>query len=164
MSLLPPYAVIDGRERLSVFFTVAEAFRSSTATLKGIVNYPADHIGYDKVVEAARGWAVNFGDPVRMHFGAPLLVSCWYRSPELNALVGGVPSSQHLTGEAVDFNVQGLTVREVFQWLVASPINFDQVIDELRGDATWIHGSHATNNRREALLFRDGKYLHAVKT
>ena len=43
-----------------------------------------------------------------------------YRSEELNRLVGGAPSSQHMKGEAVDI----YTVED----LVASRLNFDQAI------------------------------------
>jgi hypothetical protein len=44
-------------------------------------------------------------EPVRNHFGVPMAIHSGYRPPEKNAEVGGVPSSDHETGSAADFNV-----------------------------------------------------------
>ena len=41
-------------------------------------------------------------DPLREALGEPIRITSGYRSPELNRLVGGVPTSQHLKGEAAD--------------------------------------------------------------
>jgi len=40
---------------------------------------------------------------VRALLNTPVIVNSWYRCPELNKVVGGVPTSDHLTGLAVDF-------------------------------------------------------------
>jgi hypothetical protein len=51
--------------------------------------------------------------PVRNRLGRPFQVNSWYRPPDVNAAVGGAQFSQHLTGRAVDVQVQGLTGRQV---------------------------------------------------
>ena len=38
----------------------------------------------------------------------PIIISSGYRSPELNKKVGGAPTSNHLTGCAVDIHVAGI--------------------------------------------------------
>jgi hypothetical protein len=52
--------------------------------------------------------------------GVPLRVTSVWRSPERNAAVGGVPTSRHLTGEAVDFVPVGLPVLEFWQRVVTA--------------------------------------------
>ena len=37
----------------------------------------------------------------------PLVINSGYRSPEVNKLAGGAPTSNHLTGCAVDIHVSG---------------------------------------------------------
>ena len=37
----------------------------------------------------------------------PLIINSGYRSPEVNKLAGGAPTSNHLTGCAVDIHVSG---------------------------------------------------------
>lgn len=49
-----------------------------------------------------------------------------YRSEELNRLVGGAPSSQHMKGEAVD--IYTVDRNRLLEDLVASRLNFDQAI------------------------------------
>ncbi|WP_206069826.1 D-Ala-D-Ala carboxypeptidase family metallohydrolase [Nodosilinea sp. P-1105] len=51
--------------------------------------------------------------PVRNRLGRPFQVNSWYRPPDVNASVGGAPFSQHLSGRAVDVQVQGLNGRQV---------------------------------------------------
>ena len=49
--------------------------------------------------------ATNIFEPIRLHFGKPILVSSGYRSKELNAAVpGSSRTSQHCSGEALDLD------------------------------------------------------------
>lgn len=49
----------------------------------------------------------------RDQIGSPFLINSWYRPPAINAAVGGVINSQHLYGNAVDFQVNGLSGRAI---------------------------------------------------
>lgn len=51
-------------------------------------------------------------EPVRELLGVPLRVVSGYRSPALNARVGGATGSQHLQGEAADVVPVGMDVAE----------------------------------------------------
>lgn len=68
----------------------------------------------------------------------PIRINSWYRSPEVNARVGGAFNSQHLRGEAVDFVCPSYgTPYEVAQLLSADRdlLMFDQLIYE----HSWVH-------------------------
>ncbi len=49
--------------------------------------------------------------------GRPITVNSWYRDPVSNRQVGGATQSRHLSGDAVDFVVQGLHPSEVHRRL-----------------------------------------------
>lgn len=67
----------------------------------------------------------------------PLQVSSWYRSNELNKLVGGEPTSYHLDALATDVVPRG-NIFSAFKTLVASGLEYDKIIYEKRS-SEWIH-------------------------
>ena len=62
---------------------------------------------------------------VRKVLQRPIVVSSWFRSQALNKAVGGVQTSAHLRGFAVDFEVSSAEFRRVAQ---AESIDYDQAI------------------------------------
>jgi len=68
----------------------------------------------------------------------PVVISSWYRSPALNAAVGGSPSSDHSFALACDCRSLTQPVTEFFISIVQSrdDINFRQVIWEY---GRWVH-------------------------
>ena len=95
----------------------------------------------------------------------PVHVHSAYRSPDVNRAVGGVPTSQHTRGEAVDFDVQGLSVPEAVRLIAASDLPYDQLIDEAASGryghvTSWVHVSFVSWRapRRQVLVMRDGRY------
>lgn len=74
-------------------------------------------------------------EPVRTLFhDAPIYVHSGFRCAKLNTLVGGSPTSQHLVGEAVDFDIAGhqdaVSRRNALDWIAASEIRFHQLLIE----------------------------------
>lgn len=105
------------------------------------------------VVERLRQTALLL-EQVRMRLGVPIIVSSGYRCAALNAAVGGVPGSQHLTGQAVDFIAPGFgPPTTVMSALVDSGIEYDQLIVEY---GRWVHISWAPQGRRHQALVIDG--------
>ncbi len=43
-----------------------------------------------------------------------LIVTSWYRPPDINARVGGVSNSRHIVGDAIDFYCDGLTGNQIY--------------------------------------------------
>ena len=85
--------------------------------------------------------ATTLLQPIRDQFGTTIVTS-GYRSPALNAAIGGATRSQHMLGEAADIVVPGVDIRDVFNWIwKASSIRFGQLILEgtQPGSPTWIH-------------------------
>jgi hypothetical protein len=137
--------------QLSKNLALAEVMRSETAKRNGNSNMPTpEHIENFKLL------AENVFQPIRDHFGVPIILSSGYRSKELNTAVGGALSSQHCTGEAIDIDMDGTTVKnaEVFNF-IKDNLNFDQLIWEFGTDSNpdWVHVSYeSTGKQRKQIL------------
>ncbi|MDQ2150055.1 D-Ala-D-Ala carboxypeptidase family metallohydrolase [Alcaligenaceae bacterium C4P045] len=145
--------------RLSPNFTLAEFTRSDTASKAGVDNSPdEEHLrNLQRLAATLERVRTLLGD-------RPLLISSGYRSPALNALVGGSRTSDHSNGLAADFTCPKFgDVAEVCRAIVASDIPFDQIIFE-QGAAPWVHLGVGTRNRREVLSWskRSG-YVSGLK-
>ena len=91
-------------------------------------------------------------DPLRaFHWKTPLHVNSGYRSKEVNELVKGALTSQHLTGNAVDITA-GSQVgnKKLFDAIIKSGIKFDQLIDEK--EYRWVHISYNARANRQQVL------------
>ena len=93
---------------------------------------------------------VRLLEPLRIYHRQPMYIMSGYRSEELNRLVGGAPSSQHMKGEAVD--IYTVDRNRLLEDLVASCLNFDQAI--LYRTKGFIHLSLKKHgvNRKQILL------------
>ena len=89
---------------------------------------------------------------------APVIVTSGYRCKELNRLVGGCPTSNHLTGCAADIHVTGKEqlLRYVVILLDLSDTHhqdFDELIMERDSKGYWLHFAvRPKNNRRNIHL------------
>lgn len=116
--------------QLSEHFSLAELTVSEVALRKGLSNLP-EGIEVDNLVRLA-----NKLEEVRKVLGKPIMVNSAFRSVEVNAAVGGVKTSQHCVGCAADIKVPGMTPDEVVRAIVASDIQYDQLIREFD---SWTH-------------------------
>ena len=90
----------------------------------------------------------------------PLIINCGFRSPEVNKAVGGVPTSNHLTGCAVDIRVAG--IEQLLRYAVIlldisdeSKEDFDELLIEKKGPVMWLHFAvRPTGNRRKVRLMQ----------
>jgi len=67
-------------------------------------------------------------DPLRDRLARPVIVTSGWRSPAVNATVGGSETSDHMTGGAVDIVVAGLTAQELAAEVAAVAPSWDQII------------------------------------
>ena len=141
---------------LSKHFSLAELTKSSTATRRGIDNDP-DSTARENLI----GLCSEVLEPVREHYGVPFVPNSGFRCLELNRAIGSSDSSQHVTGNAVDFEVPGVDNKEVALW-VKENCDFDQLILEFYKDGEptsgWVHCSYDVDkdHRKSARVF-DGK-------
>ena len=81
--------------------------------------------------------------------GKPIMINSAFRSKQVNDSVGSKDTSQHRLGYAADFKVPGMTPDQVVRAIIASDLQFDQIIREF--DA-WAHISISEAPRRQALI------------
>jgi len=148
----PAPANVSPNKMLSSHFSLKEMIRSETATRKGIDNTPSpEHLANLSAV------CKNILEPVREHFKKPVQINSAYRGPRLNKAVGGSAKSQHCNGEAVDFEIDGLSNLELAEW-VSKYTNFDQLIlefyDPKEGpNSGWVHASYSSSGKqRKSIL------------
>ena len=142
--------------QLTEHFALSEMTVSPTAKRLGIPNTPtAEHI------ENMRYCCEKILEPVRAKFG-PVTINSSYRAPLVNKAVGGSKTSQHVNGQAIDFEVKGVDNKKVADW-VADNLEFDQVILEFyaAGDKNsgWVHASikKEGGNRKQRLIATKSK-------
>jgi hypothetical protein len=135
---------------LSNNFTLNELTKSQTATRKGIDNEPGT-VEIENLIHLAK----TILQPVREHFGKPVMISSGYRSPTLCEAIGSSAKSQHAKGEAADFEIHGVDNKELAAWIAAN-CDFDQLILEfyIDGDPNsgWVHCSSKMESSRKQML------------
>lgn len=124
---------------------------SATAARYGICNRPSA----ERAVEVMDNLKelvlmLNF---IQRDLRRKVVVTSGYRSEELNKVVGGVPNSQHVKGQAVDFYVEGMTAKQVAAY-VKQFYPYDQLIvynNKARGKGGLIHLSYVKggHNRKQ---------------
>lgn len=137
--------------KLSKNLSLQECTKSQTAIRLGIENTPSEE-AIDSLIRIAR----EVFQPLRDHYRLPIGVSSGYRSEELNRAIGGVSSSQHCKGEALDIDADiygGLTNKQVFDY-IRDNLEFDQLIWEFGDESTpdWVHVSYKEHWNRGQVL------------
>lgn len=107
-------------------------------------------------------------------------ITSGYRSAALNAKVGGVKTSQHLSGEAIDCEAKVVfqdgtskvlpyteLYADVKAFVKAGKLSVDQCIQEKSGSAVWVHVSHSaagkTKDRKQFLIYNGKTYKEDKK-
>jgi len=128
------------------YFTIKELCASEMAKKYHIDNTPDS--GHERNL---RLLVVRVLDPLREVYGKPIYVNSGYRCERLNALVGGVPTSDHVKGRAADITVHSREGNmKIFNLIQSLGLPFDQLIDEK--DYTWLHVSYRETGNRKQIL------------
>ena len=127
-------------------FTMSELLKSEIAEKYNISNIP-DKQSLDNMLTLI----IECLQPIRNYINKPMVISSGYRSPRLNGhpLINGSPNSQHVTGQAVDFTIKGMTPKQVIEKIIGSGVEFDQLINEHN---IWVHISYNKGNNRKQVL------------
>ena len=93
---------------LSEHFTLGEVTKTSVKTADG--NIPS-HVAIENLRNICENWLEDLRYSHNTLYGdkdEPIIITSGYRSPEVNKAVGGSPTSNHLTGCAVDIRCAGI--------------------------------------------------------
>ena len=133
---------------LSPHFTLAEMCESQTAEKHGIANIPSS-----EAVANMRRLCEGCLEPLREALGLPIIITSGYRTKALNNhILHSARKSQHVSGQAADFYVEGTSRRELlikaFHLII---VNEDIDYDQLILYPTFIHVSYVsrTANRHK---------------
>jgi len=146
---------------LTTNFTLSELTKSETALRKGLNNEPTQD-----VISALQSLAFHVLQPVRDHYGKAIKINSGYRSPEVNASVGGSKTSDHCKGMAADIEIDGIANAELAKY-IKDALQFTQIILEFYtpgiADSGWVHVSYDPANLKcQALtaVKQDGKTVY----
>jgi zinc D-Ala-D-Ala carboxypeptidase len=141
--------------RLSTHFSLKELTRSQTAERRRIKNIPKE-----KEIENLKTLCENILEPVRKHYGIPFSPSSGFRSMALNEAIGSTKASQHIDGQAADFEIPGVPNMELALW-IKEHLDYDQLLLEFYKenvpDSGWVHCSYVKNGNRNKSKRFDGR-------
>ncbi|MGL5797776.1 MAG: D-Ala-D-Ala carboxypeptidase family metallohydrolase [Cetobacterium sp.] len=107
--------------KISKHFKFKDATKSNTAQKYRIKNLPKSSNKNNIIYTAKRM------DKVKEVLKKDIIVTSWYRTPLLNKKVHGAKNSQHTTGFAVDFKING-AAKNIKTKLAKANISYDQLI------------------------------------
>lgn len=130
--------------QLTKNFTLEEMTKSEAALRLNIPNKPGK-----TAISNLTVLAENVLQPTRNFFKKGIKVNSGYRSPELNATIGGSENSDHMRGMAADIEIPGLPNAELAMW-IRDNLKFTQLILEFYTpgipDSGWVHVSYDPKN------------------
>lgn len=146
---------LNSSAKLSEHFTLGEMTKSNSHP--EVYNIPS----HEAIANLKRvcGWL----EVLRARAGGPIRINSGYRSPQLNKKIGGVPTSNHLTGCAVDIRVEDMEqliryAAILLEYADEKNQQFDELlIERNRYGAIWLHFAvRARDNRHKVALITAG--------
>ncbi len=146
---------LNSGAKLSPHFTLGEMTKSSSHP--EVYNIPS-HEAIANLTNLTK-WLEVLRKRYNAKYGVgeePIRINSGYRSPQLNKKIGGVATSNHLTGCAVDIRVLGMEqllryATILLDYADESRLDFDELlIEKNRYGAVWLHFAvRPSNNRRK---------------
>lgn len=119
------------------YFTMADLIKSHTARLRQIDNQPSDEVRKELEMTACK---LNVIGLYAHMMGATIQVTSGFRCEELNKIVGGVKTSLHMQGRAVDIVVSDNKIKhDLYESLASQEARERLRICELIEHKTYIH-------------------------
>ena len=142
---------LNSQANLSEHFKLGEMTKSSSHP--DVYNIPS----HEAIANLKRvcGWL----EVLRKRYGGPIIINSGYRSPQLNRKIGGVATSNHLTGCAVDIRVTGMEqliryAAILLDYADESHQDFDELlIEKNRYGAIWLHFAVRPRENRRRILY-----------
>lgn len=133
--------------QLSKNFYLSEFIRSQTAE-----RFRLDNTPNQTIINNLKELTNNVLQPIRDNFNLPVVVSSGYRSLSVNNAVGGSTRSQHILGQAADFEIPSIDNFVLASWIEKN-LNYDQLILEFYtgGNSGWVHVGYSKRHKNEEL-------------
>ena len=143
----------NSKMQLSQHFLLGEFTESE---YKDVYNVPS-HVAIENMKRIC-GWL----EVLRDRYGSPIIINSGYRSPQLNKKVGGVATSNHVTGCAVDIRCSGAEQAIDYAYILKayskeSQQDFDELfIEKNKYGRYWVHFAVRPKNNRRKVSFLNG--------
>ncbi len=145
--------------KLSEHFSLGELCKTSHKTADG--NIPS-HMAIENLRRICEDWLEDLRYSNNTLYGnkdLPIIINSGYRSPEVNKLAGGSPSSNHLTGCAVDIRCEGIEQALRYANILmdiadGTKRDFDEIlIERSKQGRYWIHFAVRPKDNRRRISF-----------
>ena len=130
---------------ISKHISLDDAIKSDTGKSGKIDNTPSE-----AALVYMRDVAEKCFEPMIEWYDKTITINSFYRCKELNTIVGGLTTSSHILGQAIDLTTESLTDNKLLFVWCAENLEFDELICEYY--YSWIHISYVAGNNRNRIL------------
>ena len=150
---------VNSKMQLSEHFLLGEFTKSNYPE---VYNIPS-HVAIENMKRIC-GWLEVLRDRYNAKYdeNSPIIINSGYRSPQLNKRVGGVSTSNHVTGCAVDIRCYGIeqAIRYatiLMDYADESKEEFDELfIEKNKYGRYWVHFAVRPKDNRRKISFLNG--------
>lgn len=146
--------LLEYNMKLTEHFSLQEMLRSDLAIKYGIKNEPETPEEAEEVKKNLVAICTKILEPLREYMQQPIYINSAYRCKKLNKILhSSSPTSQHLTGSAVDIRISSVEQMNKMVGFIKT-IEFDQLIIEQNScESRWLHVSYnrTGKNRKQVL-------------
>lgn len=138
-------------------FTYREFVRSDVARRLKIDNIPQSDVIWENIEKLA----IHCLQPIRNKFG-PIIITSGYRSPALCRAIGSTLSSNHILGQAADFEFLDKNIRilDAFYW-IGKNLLFRELILEYYPHG-WIHIAYREGGNTKSIKVKDDTHNYTL--
>lgn len=129
--------------KLTEHFTLEELTHSDYAIAHDISNDANEYVQQNLIM-----LCVLILEPLRAAINAPIIVNSGFRNKQVNAGVGGVPTSHHLLGLAADIQFSSQAQLQLMLAVLKQNKHLDLALVERSKSSKWLHIQLPLTNHR----------------
>ena len=137
-------------------FNLSQYTKSDKAVRLGINNNPSVQV-VNNLKKVHKNCIKIAWEQIAEPKNLQLIITSGYRSAKLNKIIGSKPSSQHIRGQAVDFEILGISNFKLWYKLINIIPSYDQLILEFHNkkkfQSGWVHISYVGKRKNRMQHF-----------